>query len=224
MIDLAGVRRLTVLTGAGMSVASGLDTYRGPGGLWTANPEFEAEVVSPVLHNKPDRIWELFMPLREAVRAARPNAGHLALAKLEEHYEVIVITQNVDGLHTLAGSTNVVELHGNIRRTRCTVCEHRSDAGPGACPDCGEPLRPDIVLFGEPLPHLASRKAFQAAWDSDVFLAVGTSGTVSPANRLVREARSYGARAILVNLDQAEGEFDQVVLGKAEEILPRLTA
>ena len=222
MIDLGKARKLVVLTGAGISVASGLLPYRGPDGLWTTNPALEAEVSSPELLENPPRIWELFGPLREQVRAARPNAGHTALARLEERYEVTLVTQNIDGLHTAAGSTDVVELHGNIMRTRCTQCEHRCDSGPGDCPECGAPLRPDIVLFGEPLPHRASRKAFQSTWDCDLFLAVGTSGTVSPASRLVREAKSYGARTILLNLTEARGEFDEVVTGKAEEILPTL--
>lgn len=222
MIDLGSARRIVVLTGAGISVASGLATYRGPGGWWTENPDKEAEVLDPTILSNPARIWELFGPLREQVRGCQPNPAHYALARLEQRCEVTVITQNVDGLHTAAGSTEVVELHGNVMKTCCTKCEFKSDGGPGPCPLCGEPLRPDIVLFGEPLPHKASRRAFQSAWDCDLFLAVGTSGTVSPASRLVREARSYGARAILVNLTEAEGEYDQVILGRAEEILPRL--
>lgn len=222
MIDLRGVKSLVVLTGAGLSVASGLAPYRGPGGWWTEHPEAEAEASSPELRENPARIWEVFGPLRERVRQARPNPAHLALAALEQRFQVTVITQNIDGLHTAAGSSDVVELHGNILRTACSACTFKCDSGPGDCPACGAPLRPDIVLFGEALDHRASRKAFQASWDCDFFLAVGTSGTVLPASRLVREARSYGARTALINLTEAEGEYDQVVLGRAEEILPQL--
>lgn len=222
MIDFGRARRVVVLTGAGLSVASGLAPYRGPGGWWTEHPEAEKEVLDPQILTNVPRIWELFGPLRDQVRQCRPNAGHIALAQLERRFDVTILTQNIDGLHTAAGSTDVVELHGNILKSRCSSCEYTCDSGPGPCPACGEPLRPDIVLFGEALDHRASRKAFQSAWDCDLFLAVGTSGTVTPASRLVREARSNGARAILINLTEAEGEYDQVVLGRAEEILPRL--
>ncbi|MCE7872005.1 NAD-dependent deacylase [bacterium CPR1] len=226
---LGSARRIVVLTGAGISVASGLRPFRGPGGVWTDNPEAERESAAPDLPQHPERIWKLFGPMRREVVQARPNAAHLALARLEERSEVTLVTQNVDGLHLAAGSRNLLELHGSLLRSRCSACELPAFEDPHGemrpCPACGALLRPDIVLFGEELPYLVSRAAFRACWDCDLFLAVGTSGNVAPASRLVREAQANGARTALVNLEPLEPPnpfFDQEFLGRAEELLPRL--
>jgi NAD-dependent deacetylase len=236
-IFLEAYRRIVVLTGAGISVASGLRPYRGPGGLW--EEEGVAELANAeTLSKDPGAVWKLFGALRPQVRAAKPNPAHLALAqaaqRLPEGTSLTVITQNIDGLHRRAGSPNVVELHGTLARTRCsnTSCdlppfpddEPHLDALP-TCERCEAPLRPDIVLFDEPLPVDPAWQAKVALRDCDLFLAVGTSGTVSPASNYVRSAAYAEADTILVNLepmDPPNRYFEEEILGRAEEVLPRL--
>jgi NAD-dependent deacetylase len=229
-------RHVVVLTGAGLSVASGLPTYRGPGGLWK-RPGMEEVPDAAMLARDPSRIWSLFGPLRAQLRAASPNAAHLALAQWEARrapgQSFTLLTQNVDGLHTRAGSRNVVELHGSLLRTRCgrpdcPLPPFEDPAGPEhapPCPRCGQPLRPDITLFDEPLPVDAEWAAKKALRDCDLFLAIGTSGTVSPAANFVRGAKYAGAWTLLVNLTPMQPrhpDFDQEVLGRAEHVLPLL--
>jgi NAD-dependent deacetylase len=179
--------------------------------------------------------WRAFGPLRAAVVDAQPNAAHLALThaerRLPEGGSLTVITQNVDGLHQAAGSSTVIELHGNLLRTRCSVCDLKPFADEVApselphCPACGAALRPDIVLFDEPMPARQEWEAKQALRDCDLFLAIGTSGTVSPASNFVRSAEYEGARTIYVNLEPLEPPnpmFAETVLGRAEDVLPTL--
>jgi NAD-dependent deacetylase len=236
-IDASRYRSIVVLTGAGISVASGLPIYRGPGGVWD---EHQVEEFGHVrtLREQPQRTWQLFGALRGPVTQARPNAGHAALARFEAglkaHQSFLLVTQNVDGLHRRAGSRRLVELHGNIARTRCAdpdcSLEPFEDAAPHAdavpdCPRCGGVLRPDIVLFGEPLPPFASWQAKRALRDCDLFIAIGTSGLVSPASDYVRAARYAGARTVYANLEPmspSNPAFQEVVLGRAEELVPRL--
>ncbi|MCP3139096.1 SIR2 family NAD-dependent protein deacylase [Pyxidicoccus xibeiensis] len=229
-------RQVVVLTGAGISVASGLPTYRGPGGLWT-RPEAAEVPDAAMVAGEPSRVWSLFGPLRGPLRGAAPNAAHLALAEWESRLgpgqSFTLVTQNVDGLHTRAGSRNVVELHGSLLRTRCGNPEcglppfedvaERVRAEP--CERCGQPLRPDITLFDEPLPVDAEWAAKKALRECDLFLAVGTSGTVAPASNFVRGAKYAGAWTLLVNLTPMQPrhpDFDVEVLGRAEELLPFL--
>jgi NAD-dependent deacetylase len=229
-------RHVVLLTGAGISVASGLPTYRGPGGLWT---RMDAEEIpdAALLARDPSRVWSIFGPMREQVRAAAPNPAHLALARWEarcgQGQSFTLLTQNVDGLHMRAGSRKVVELHGSLLRTRCgnPRCTlppfEDSAAHPQAptCARCGQPLRPDITLFDEPLPVDAEWEAKRALRDCDLFIAIGTSGTVSPASNFVRGAKYAGARTLLVNLTPMQPrhpDFDVEVLGRAEHVLPLL--
>jgi NAD-dependent deacetylase len=220
-----------VLTGAGISVASGIRPFRGEGGWWTNDPEAERLATSPLLLEQPRLIWEVYGPLRPAMRRAQPNAAHLALARLQKDSgcDVRLVTQNVDGLHQRAGFEGVIELHGNLLRSRCSVCDlpafEDPEDGPGPCPVCGELLRPDIVLFGEQIPEAAGEAAFSAVLRCDDFLAVGTSGLVFPAAMLVQSAFGYGATTTLVNLEPVDPPspfFQREVLGRAEEVLPRL--
>ncbi|TQF10138.1 NAD-dependent deacylase [Myxococcus llanfairpwllgwyngyllgogerychwyrndrobwllllantysiliogogogochensis] len=229
-------RHIVVLTGAGISVASGLPTYRGPGGLWT-RPGMEEVPDVELLARDPSRVWKLFGSLRGLVGDAQPNAAHLALAewagRLGKGSTFTLLTQNVDGLHTRAGSPEVVELHGSLLRTCCSnpACTQspfadtsQPDAAP-ACPACGHFLRPDITLFGEPLPVDAEWAAKKALRDCDLFIAIGTSGTVAPAANFVRGAKYAGAWTLLVNLTPMEPrhpDFDVEVLGPAEQVLPVL--
>jgi NAD-dependent deacetylase len=178
--------------------------------------------------------------MREPVRAARPNPAHIALARWESslraEQEFLLITQNVDGLHQQAGSRNVCEIHGNIMYTRCSnfdctlerfldTASHKDHVP--TCSLCGQTLRPDIVLFGEELPVRPTWVAKRALRDCDLFLAIGTSGTVAPASNFARGAAYAGARTIYVNLEPMQERnpaFQEEHLGRAEDLLPRLLA
>lgn len=235
-LELAGRRRIVVLTGAGISVASGLPTYRGEEGLWTSSPELAALAAAAPASVDPATTWRNFASMRRAVLDAEPNAGHLALARLERALAsdatLTIITQNVDGLHRRAGNHRVIELHGTLLRSRCSASactlepfdDTRTASEPPPCPRCGAPLRPELVLFDEPLPARAEWDSKRALRECDLFIAVGTSGTVSPAASFVRSAAYVGARTLLVNLDPAPDDagFDQQFIGRAETLLPEL--
>lgn len=228
-------KNIVVLTGAGISVASGLRPYRGPGGLWS-EIDVDGVVTAAAIARDPRRVWSYFAGARRAVAEAQPNPAHLALARLESRRQqgqsLVILTQNIDGLHQRAGSRNVVELHGTLARVRCTgtdcAASPVADRGEAECPDCplcGAPMRPDVVLFDEPLPVDAEWHSKRALRDCDLFLAVGTSGTVTPAANFVRSARYAGARTIAVNLEPMSPrnpEFDEELLGRAELVLPEL--
>jgi NAD-dependent deacetylase len=236
-IDRSRYSRIVVLTGAGISAGSGLRTYRGPDGVWEEH-DVERIGQASTLIERPQETWRLFGGMRAPVLAARPNAAHLALARWEAELSpeqaFLLVTQNVDGLHQCAGSTNVVEVHGNILFTRCSnaACDlerYRDgaahlDAVP-RCPRCGGILRPDVVLFGEEIPALPGWTVKRALRDCDLFIAIGTSGLVTPAANYVRSAEYAGARTILVNLEpmaRPNPAFKEQYLGKAEEVVPHL--
>ena len=181
--------RIIVFTGAGVSADSGIPTFRGPGGLWRDfRPE---ELATPeAFHRDPKLVWEWYEWRRGLIRDAKPNAAHESLARLSDAVawqgEICVVTQNVDNLHTRAGSRDVVELHGNIFRVRCTR-EHRTHFRyepfaevPPRC-GCGALLRPDVVWFGESLPQREVTRAVGAMQWADLLLVIGTSGVVHPA-------------------------------------------
>ncbi|HEX8618122.1 MAG TPA: NAD-dependent deacylase [Thermoanaerobaculia bacterium] len=176
-------RNVVVMTGAGVSADSGIPTFRGAGGLWR---NFRAEdLATPAaFHRDPALVWEWYEWRRGLIRAAQPNAAHEALARLTG---AVVVTQNVDGLHTRAGSADVVELHGNIFRVRCvregTSHMHEEPFAelPPHCEDCGALLRPGVVWFGEALPEDAVARAVGAIHNADLLLVIGTSGVVYPA-------------------------------------------
>lgn len=234
---LASATRIVVLTGAGVSVPSGLRPYRGPGGLWTEDPELAEQATLSAFERDPLAAWRVVGSRRSMVRDAEPNAAHLALARFEaalpETARFHLITQNVDGLHQRAGSREVIELHGALRRTRCSsaTCDlepYDDDTEPAdvpPCPRCGAALRPDVVLFEEPIPAEPDWLSKRALRDCEFFLAVGTSGTVSPASNFVRGAKYAGAYALYVNLEPMEdgaGAFDEAIIGPAETVLPDL--
>lgn len=181
-IRKARPRSVVVMTGAGISADSGIPTFRGPNGLWR---NFRAEdLATPeAFRRNPSLVWEWYEWRRELIRNAQPNSAHRALARLPE---AVVVTQNVDGLHERAGSRDVVELHGNLFRVRCardgTVRAHVEafDSIPPRC-ECGALLRPDVVWFGEALPHDAVERAVGAIHDAGLLLVIGTSGVVYPA-------------------------------------------
>ncbi|MEZ4385856.1 MAG: Sir2 family NAD-dependent protein deacetylase [Nannocystaceae bacterium] len=225
-------RKVVVLTGAGVSVASGLPSYRGPGGLWESDPALAKALVAGA---SLDTMWAALGPLRAALMDAVPNAAHRALADYEARLrqgggELTLITQNVDGLHQRAGSRDVVEYHGALQRSRCLgLCGSFDDPAPHRstprCPRCGAPLRPDVVLFDETIGIHEERRAKRALADCDLFMAIGTSGTVWPAASFVRAADYAGARTLYVNLTPLEGAWEayhEVILGRAEAVLPGL--
>jgi len=227
---LPGARAIAVLTGAGISAESGVPTFRGPGGLWR---EFRPEdLATPeAFANDPRLVWEWYDWRRQKIAAAKPNLGHYALVTLEKRApELTLITQNVDGLHPLAGSRNLLEIHGNLWRTRCLSCREVRDSRetplariPPRCP-CEGLLRPDVVWFGEPLPTDLLKRAIRAVEACDLMLVVGTSGLVQPAASMADAALDRGVPVVEINLDPTplSERATYVLQGKAGEILPKL--
>jgi NAD-dependent deacetylase len=220
-----------VLTGAGISAESGVPTFReAQTGLWARfNPE---ELATPAAFRRnPQLVWEWYAWRRQLVAQAKPNAGHRALTEFEQRIpEFTLITQNVDGLHQRAGCRRVIELHGNIGRTKCfeenVVVETWNETGevPPRCPRCGGRLRPDVVWFEETLPPEALEKAIQAARTCDLFLSIGTSTVVHPAASLPYEALDRGGMLIEVNpeITPLTGNARHSFQGRAGVVLPAL--
>jgi NAD-dependent deacetylase len=203
---IARARHVCVLTGAGISAESGIPTFRdAQEGLWARYDPFDLATPEG-FERDPELVWRWYEWRRELIRHALPNAGHHALATLVHRVpRLTLVTQNVDGLHQRAGSTGVIEYHGNILRDRCTVeqvvVERSRDASGGLprCLGCGGLLRPDVVWFGEMIPREALLSAEAAAEDCDVFLSIGTSSLVYPAAGLARAALRRGATVIEIN-------------------------
>ena len=202
-------KRIAALTGAGISKESGIPTFReAQTGLWAQYDP--TELATPqAFERNPQLVWEWYQWRRGLVRQARPNSAHIALRHvIEKHGNFDLITQNVDGLHQRAGNQNVIELHGNIMRTKCSyediVVEEWEDDGskPPKCPYCGHYLRPDVVWFGEGLPVDAMDRAVEAAQSAEVFFLIGTSGVVEPAASLPVLAKQSGAIVIEVNMEE----------------------
>jgi NAD-dependent deacetylase len=225
--------KLVALTGAGVSQESGLRTFRdAQSGLWAQyKPE---DLASPqAFARDPKLVWDWYAWRREAVKGVRPNPGHYALVEFERRFsDFFLITQNVDGLHRMAGSLNVLELHGNIQRVRCSGCHtlaevwgDDSDSVP-RCVSCGGLLRPDVVWFGEALPRDQLEAAVEAARSCEVFLSIGTSGVVQPAASLAHAARNRGAVLVEINLEPTPltPKAHYFLQGKSGEILPELVS
>ena len=200
-------RTVVVLTGAGVSAESGVPTFRGAEGLWRKYRAEELATPQAFRHD-PQLVWEWYDWRRGLIGGCQPNAAHRTLAEMESHLDnFLLVTQNVDGLHQMAGSSRIVELHGNLWRMRCSAgCrpawEERASplpVTPPHCPSCGSLARPDVVWFGEPLPTAALEAAAQAARHCQVMLVVGTSAVVQPAASLPRIARDSGAFVVEIN-------------------------
>lgn len=223
--------KLVALTGAGVSQESGLRTFRdAQTGLWAQyKPE---DLASPeAFVRDPKLIWDWYAWRREAVKGARPNAGHYALVEIEKKFpHFTLITQNVDGLHRMAGSQSLLELHGNIQRVRCSECSANAETwgddseSVPSCEECGGLLRPDVVWFGEPLPRDQLERAVEAARGCDVYFSVGTSGVVQPAASLAYAAKNNGAVLVEINAEPTSltPKTDFAFHGKSGEILPAL--
>jgi NAD-dependent deacetylase len=227
---IAPARSIVVLTGAGISAESGVPTFRGPGGLWR---EYRAEdLATPgAFERDPKLVWEWYDWRRQKIAPATPNLGHYALVTLEKRApELTLITQNVDGLHPAAGSRNLLEIHGNLWRTRCLSCgdvRENRETPIGRIPPrcrCDGMLRPDVVWFGESLPEDLLHKAFRAVETCDLMLVVGTSGIVQPAASMADSVLARGAPVVEINLDPTplSDHATYALHGKAGEILPKL--
>ncbi len=230
---IARAQHVVVFTGAGVSKESGLPTFRdAQEGLWARyDPE---ELASPEgFRRNPELVWRWYAYRRTLYGDVEPNAGHLAIAELEKLVpRVVVVTQNVDDLHRRAGSTDIIELHGNIYRYKCFDNGHPvrleelgdGDHAPPACPRCGSLVRPDVVWFGEFLPAHALERAIQESRQCDVMLVVGTSAVVQPAALLPYEAANHGASIIEVNPNPSGATriADVFLQGPSGEMLPWL--
>ena len=228
---LHAAQRVAVLTGAGISAESGIPTFRDAmTGLW-ARFRPEELATADAFRRDPALVWDWYEWRRQLVAGARPNAGHRALTALQARVPACtVITQNVDGLHQEAGTRGVIELHGNIRRSKCFAegcVVPAAEATPGTppqCPQCGAPLRPDVVWFGEALPADALAAADAAARACEVFLCIGTSSVVYPAAALPQAALQAGAVVVEINRDATplSGIATHSFRGAAGELLPAL--
>jgi NAD-dependent deacetylase len=216
---------VAVLTGAGVSAESGVPTFRSNGGFWNQY-RLEDLATPQAFARDPKFVWNWYEERRRGMAKARPNAGHEALAEMERRVaSFTLITQNVDGLHDLAGSQNVIKLHGDIRNVRCLECGkewvERAELNdlPPHCA-CGGMLRPGVVWFGEMLPEGAIERASAAVRAADVLIVAGTSAQVYPAAGLIPVART------VVEINPEETEFSQHVQyslrGTSAEILPQL--
>jgi len=227
---LAQAAVVTALTGAGISAESGIPTFRGPDGLWKDyKPE---ELATPeAFARDPRLVWEWYNWRRERIAKAQPNPAHRALVAIEIRKPgFTLVTQNVDGLHDLAGSGKILKLHGDIWRMRCTECgancPNRRVPLPKLPPHCacGGLARPGVVWFGEPLPEGIMKEAEHAAGQAQVFLVIGTSAVVYPAAGLIPYAKQAGARVIEINTEPSalSNVADCVLQGPAGELLPQL--
>ncbi|MFC0205686.1 NAD-dependent deacylase [Novosphingobium soli] len=221
------IRNIVILTGAGVSAESGIDTFRSAGGLWE-NHAVEDVATPEAFARDPDLVLRFYDMRRAAIQTKQPNAAHLALARLDRAWdgELLIVTQNVDDLHERAGASRVLHMHGEHLNAWCTACDVRSPwTGPlidrPPCPACGEAsLRPDVVWFGE-MPYRMDA-IFAALREADLFVSIGTSGAVYPAAGFVRNARELGAATLELNLEPSQGTrwFDEARHGPATELVP----
>jgi len=219
--------KVVVLTGAGISAESGVPTFRDADGLWEGHRV--EDVASPEAFDRhPSVVHRFYDTRRAAIAGVDPNPAHFALARLEEHLgdDLLVVTQNIDDLHERAGSTRVLHMHGQLRSALCRACHTRTpwtdDLGDlPPCPRCGvTELRPDVVWFGE-VPYEMDR-IFEALYEADLFVAIGTSGVVYPAAAFVQLAAGGGARTVELNLvaSDVSGDFDESREGPAGTLVP----
>ncbi|MEM0899238.1 MAG: NAD-dependent deacylase [Pseudomonadota bacterium] len=220
--------RIVILTGAGISAESGLDTFRAKGGLWENHPI--EEVATPeAFARDPDKVHDFYNMRRAALYDVEPNAAHIALAELERKFkgDVTLVTQNVDDLHERGGSQNLIHMHGELRSVFCTHCGTRQrwlddlDIGT-VCPECSRAggMRPDVVWFGEYPYHM--ERIWPALEACDLFVSIGTSGNVYPTAQFVQQASRSGAKTLELNLEPSANanDFDTSINGVASKIVP----
>ncbi|MCK5202242.1 MAG: NAD-dependent deacylase [Desulfobacterales bacterium] len=230
--DLSEAKMVTALTGAGISVESGIPPFRGKGGLWEKYDPMEVAHIDAFLQN-PAKVWNLlFKDMKEVLDKATPSDSHKGLAKLEELGILkTIITQNVDGLHQMAGNSDVIEFHGNMAWQKCMDCHKRYETHnidinqiPPRC-SCDGILRPDAVLFGEMIPQDALWRSRQVARDCDVMLVIGTSAVVQPAALMPVIAKESGAKVIEINPERTPltGDIsDYLISGTAGDVMNRI--
>lgn len=218
---------IVILTGAGVSAESGIDTFRDAGGLWEKHSVYDIATPEGFARD-PDMVLRFYDDRRAGLARVEPNPAHIALARLDAEFggDLLLVTQNVDDLHERGGSTNVLHMHGELKSALCTSCGTRSpweatmrDAPP--CPVCHAPtLRPDVVWFGE-MPYQMGRIE-EALARCDLFVSIGTSGAVYPAAGFVSQAKAYGARTLELNLEPSEGTaiFHEARHGPAGQLVP----
>jgi len=221
-------RKIVFVTGAGISQESGIPTFRGKDGYWRRYDPMKLASID-AFYDDPKLVWEWYEDRRKNILDVKPNEGHFAISQMEEFKDVVVLTQNIDGLHQRSGSTNVLELHGSIIRIKCTVCDfidnitENFESLPPKC-KCGSMLRPDVVWFGEPLPQNIWQSAIKEASICDVMIIVGTSLVVSPANTLPVYAKQNGAILIEVNPEKTVMSNDMTLSIQATSVgvLPKM--
>ena len=221
-------RKIVFVTGAGISQESGIPTFRGKDGYWRKYDPMKLASID-AFYDDPKLVWEWYEDRRKNILDVKPNEGHFAISQMEEFKDVVVLTQNIDGLHQRSGSTNVLELHGSIIRIKCTVCDfidnitENFESLPPKC-KCGSMLRPDVVWFGEPLPQNIWQSAIKEASICDVMVIVGTSLVVSPANTLPVYAKQNGAILIEVNPEKTVMSNDMALSIQATSVgvLPKM--
>lgn len=231
MGDMSQIRNIVILTGAGVSAESGIDTFRSEGGLWEQH-RVEDVATPEAFARDPELVLRFYDMRRAAIQTKQPNAAHAALAKLDREWtgELLIVTQNVDDLHERAGASRVLHMHGEHLNAWCTACDSRSpwratliERPP--CPACGETaLRPDVVWFGE-MPYRMD-DIHAALREADLFVSIGTSGAVYPAAGFVRTARDLGAATLELNLERSNGSawFEETRLGPATAVVPAWVA
>ena len=225
---LKGSKKIVFVTGAGISQESGIPTFRGKDGYWRRYDPMKLASID-AFYDDPKLVWEWYEDRRKNILSVKPNEGHFAISQMEEFKDVVVLTQNIDGLHQRSGSTNVLELHGSIIRIKCTVCDFTDNITenfellPPKC-KCGSMLRPDVVWFGEPLPQNIWQSAIKEASVCDVMVIVGTSLVVSPANTLPVYAKQNGAILIEVNPEKTVMSNDMTLSIQATSVgvLPKM--
>jgi NAD-dependent deacetylase len=231
MLHMSELRNIVILTGAGISAESGIDTFRSEGGLWEQH-RIEDVATPEGFARDPELVLRFYDMRRAAVQTKHPNPAHDALARLDRewserpNHNLLIVTQNVDDLHERAGGAHVHHMHGELLSALCSACGHRSPwtvamiARP-PCPKCESPsLRPDVVWFGE-MPYEMER-IYGALRGADLFVSIGTSGAVYPAAGFVRDARELGIATLELNLERSEGSawFEETRLGAASELVP----
>ncbi len=231
MAAMSQIRNIVILTGAGISAESGIDTFRGGGGLWEQH-RVEDVATPEAFARDPNLVHRFYDMRRAAIQERLPNAAHFALAELDAQWrgDLLIVTQNVDDLHERGGASRVLHMHGEHLKAWCTSCDIRSPwRGPlvnrPPCPVCqARTLRPDVVWFGE-MPYQMER-IYGALRQADLFVSIGTSGAVYPAAGFVQSARDLGMQTLELNLERSQGShwFHETRLGPASEVVPAWVA
>jgi NAD-dependent deacetylase len=227
---LKNASAVTALTGAGISAESGIPTFRGKDGIWE-NQKVEDLATPDALKSNPELFWKFYNWRKKLITDVKPNLGHYALVDFERIYEdYLLVTQNVDNLHRVAGNKKIIEMHGNIFNTKCSACGKLHNEplteGPNIplCTHCGGQLRPDVVLYGENLDETNLRKAQEAAASCEIFFSIGTSSIVEPVASLPYLAKANGSYVVEINSEETplSEHANECLRGATGKLLPAL--